>query len=123
MSIYGHFSQQYFGSKNIFPEESFLIAGISFYHENLKNINFDSELKLKTDPKNKFDTSAIQIIFNNKCIGYVPNDNFLKNLCIKNINSKLKIINIKRVPESKKYGIRVILENYYSDSLKNIGIL
>ena len=43
-------------------------------------------------------------------------------MCIKNINSNLKIINIKRESENKKYGIRVILEQYYIEELKNIGI-
>ena len=34
MSVYGHFTQQYYGNKIIFPEKSFLISGISFYKEN-----------------------------------------------------------------------------------------
>ena len=38
------------------------------------------------------------------------------------MNSNLKIINIKRESENKNYGIRVILEEYYREDLKNIGI-
>ena len=43
-------------------------------------------------------------------------------MCIKNINSNLKIINIKKESDNKNYGIRVILEKYYTEELKNIGI-
>ena len=48
MSIYGHFNHQYYGNKIKFPKESFLIAGISHYQDNLVNISCNSELKLKT---------------------------------------------------------------------------
>ena len=41
MSNYGHFSIQYYGNKIKFPTESFLIAGISFYQNNLVDINLD----------------------------------------------------------------------------------
>ena len=122
MSNYGHFSIQYHGNKINFPKESFLIAGISHYQNNLVDINLDSILQLKTEPENKYDSNAIQILFNNKCIGYVPNNDFFKSICVKNINSNLKIINIKRESENKNYGLRVILEEYYTEDLKNIGI-
>ena len=122
MSNYGHFSIQYYGNKINFPKESFLIAGISHYQNNLVDIDLDSILQLKTEPENKYDSKAIQILFNNKCIGYVPNNDFFKSKFIKNINSNLKIINIKRESENKNVGIRVILEEYYTDDLKNIGL-
>jgi hypothetical protein len=122
MSIYGHFNSQYDGNKIKFPSESFLIAGISHYQQNIVNINFDSELTLKLEPDNKYDNTAIQILFNDKCIGYVPKDTTIKTICINNIDSKLKIINIKRVSENGNYGIRVISSIYYTDELKNIGI-
>ena len=47
---------------------------------------------------------------------------FFKSMCVKNINSNLKIINIKRETENKNYGLRVILEEFYTEDLKNIGI-
>lgn len=122
MSNFGHFDIQYHGNKINFPEESFLISGISYYQNNLVDINLDSILKLNPEPKNIYDSKAIQILFNNKCIGYVPNNSFFKSMCFKNINSNLKIINIKRESENKNYGIRVILEEYYTEELKNIGI-
>ena len=122
MSNYGHFTRDYYGNKINFPKESFLIAGISHYQDNLIDITYDSILKLKTEPENKYDSEAIQILFNDKCIGYVPSNVFIKSMCIRSINSNLKIINIKRVSENKNYGIRVILEEYYTEDLKNIGI-
>ena len=122
MSNYGHYNEQYDGNKINFPEESFLIAGISHYQNNLLGINLNSILQLKTEPENIYDSNAIQILFNNKCIGYVPNKEFFKSICIENINSNLKIIKIKREPENKNIGVRVILEKYYTEDLKNIGI-
>ena len=122
MSNYGHYNTQYYGNKIIFPKESFLVAGISYYQNNLVDIDLDSKLELKTEPENKYDSKAIQILFNNKCIGYVPNNDFFKSICLKHINSNLKIINIKRESDNKNYGIRVILEEYYTSELKNIGI-
>jgi hypothetical protein len=111
MSIYGHFTQQYYGNKIIFPEKSFLIAGISNYTENCSNITYDTELLLKTEPDNKYDTFAISIMNNDKIIGYVPNTPIIKDLCKNNITEPLKIINIKMV--NGKYGIRVIPKCFY----------
>jgi hypothetical protein len=120
MSNYRHFSKHC--NKINFPKESFLIAGISHYQNNLLGINSNSILQLKTEPENIYDSNAIQILFNNNCIGYVPNNEFPKSMCIENINSNLKIIKIKREPENKNTGVRVILEKYYTEDLKNIGI-
>jgi hypothetical protein len=122
MSIYGHFNDQYYGNKIKFPKESFLIAGISYFQDNLVDINCNSKLKLKLEYNNKYDDSAIQILFNDKCIGYVPNNDFYKKMCLININSDLKIINMKKESENKNFGIRVILEKYYSPELKEIGL-
>lgn len=114
MSIYGHYSEQYYGNKIIYPEESFLISGISFYKENCINLSNKTELTMKSDPDNKYDPSAIVIMNNDKIIGYVPNTNTqIKTLCEKNIDEKLKIIHIKQVNDN--YGIRVIPKCYYED--------
>lgn len=122
MSIHGHYTTQYYGNKISFPKESFLIAGISHYQNNLENINFDSELKLRPEPNNKYDNKAIQILFNDKCIGYVPKDQYFNTMCMENINDMLKIINIKRESENNNYGLRVILNKYYTNKLENIGL-
>ena len=110
MSIYGHFTQQYYGNKIIFPEKSFLISGISFYKENCSNITYDTELFMKHEPDNKYDPNAISIMNNNKIVGYVPN-NEIKELCKNNITEPLKIINIKII--NGNYGIRVIPKCFY----------
>ena len=50
MSIYGHYSKQYYGNKITYPEESFLISGISFYKENCLDFlckeNIEEPLKI-----------------------------------------------------------------------------
>ena len=122
MSNYGHYNAQYYGNKIKFPDESFLIAGISFYQDNLKDINFNSEITMKLEPTNKYDNTAIQIIYNNNKIGYVPNIERIKKICNDNIDNNLKKINIKRESDNKNYGLRVIPDNYYSEEFKNIGI-
>ena len=110
MSIYGHFTQQYYGNKIIFPEKSFLISGISFYKENCSNITYDTELIMKHELDNKYDPFAISIMNNDKVIGYVPNTE-IKELCKNNITETLKIINIKIMHGN--YGIRVIPKCFY----------
>ena len=110
MSIYGHFAQQYYGNKIIFPEKSFLISGISFYKENCSNITYDTELLMNHDVDNKYDSFAISIMNNDKIIGYVPNSE-IKELCKNNITEPLKIINIKII--NGNYGIRVIPKCFY----------
>lgn len=110
MSIYGHFTQQYYGNKIIFPENSFLISGISFYKDNCLDITYETELLMKLEPDNKYDPLAISILNNNKIIGYIPNTE-IKELCKNNITEPLKIINIKII--NGNYGIRVILKCFH----------
>jgi hypothetical protein len=110
MSIYGHFTQQYYGNKIIFPEKSFLISGISFYKENCSNITYDTELLMKQEPDNKYDPYAISIMNIDKVIGYVPNTE-IKELCKNNITEPLKILNIKII--NGNYGMRVIPKCFY----------
>lgn len=105
MSKYGHYAMQYYGNKIKFPEESFLISGISFYQKNLNGITYDSELFIIREPNNKYDKNALAILFNNRPIGYVPNIPKYKELCNNHINEKLKIINIKKIEGVT--GIRV----------------
>lgn len=66
MSIYGHYTQQYYGNKIIFPEKSFLISGISFYKDNCLDITYETELTMELEPDNEYDKSAISIKNNNK---------------------------------------------------------
>ena len=110
MSVYGHYAYQYYGNKIIFPKESFLVAGISFYKDNCLDITYETELIMEFEPDNEFDKSAISIKKDNKKIGYVPNCQ-IKELCTQNITEPLKIINIKRI--NGNYGIRVIPKCFY----------
>jgi hypothetical protein len=112
MSIYGHYTQQYYGNKISFPEKSFLIAGISFYKDKISNINYDTELIMKEE-NNKYDSNAICIINQGNIIGYVPKTN--KELCKNNINQVLKIINIKTIDGNT--GIRVIPKCFYQHDI------
>ena len=110
MSIYGHFTQQYYGNKIIFPKESFLISGTSFYKENCTTITYETELIMEPEPDNQYDSFAISIMYNDKIIGYVPKDDH-KELCKNNITEPLKILNIKQI--NGNYGIRVIPKCFY----------
>ena len=109
MSIYGHFTQQYYGNKIQFPEKSFLIVGTSFYKDKTSNITYDTELIMKEEKDNKYDCDAICIMNNGNIIGYVPKIN--KELCKNNIEQNLKIINIKSINGIP--GIRVIPKCFY----------
>tara|TARA_B100001057_G_scaffold499925_1_gene612547 strand:+ start:2675 stop:3055 length:381 start_codon:yes stop_codon:yes gene_type:complete len=125
MSNISQLNLQYSSNKIKFPNESFLIAGISNYQNNLDipSMKLGSDLQLKLEPDNIYDSNAIQILFNKKLIGYVPKkNNIVKKMCMENINNNLKIINIKRESDSKNYGIRVILDKFYTDELLLIGI-
>ena len=111
MSVYGHFTLQYYGNKIIFPEKSFLISGITNFKDNCLDITYSSDLFMYHDVDNKFDKFAISILYNNKIIGYVPNTIKIKELCKNNITELLKIINIKMI--NGNYGIRVIPKCFY----------
>ena len=110
MSIYGHYTEQYYGNKIEFPKESFLISGTSYYKENCKEITYSTELIMEEEKENKYDNFAIVIKNKNKIIGYVPKTE-VRELCRENIIEKLKIINIKMVDGN--YGLRVIPSRFY----------
>ena len=111
MSVYGHFTKQYYGKQICFPEQSFLICGISFYKENCADISYNTVLTMELEPDNNYDSSAIAIMNSGKKIGYIPNTN-IKEICKNNIQEPLKIINIKQI--NGNYGIRVIPKKFYT---------
>jgi len=86
---------------------SFKIAGISYNQTNCDLVNYDMKLKMKTEPTNTYDSSAILILTNdNLKLGYVPNkDKKIKNYCKENIDKILKITNIASI--NNITGIRV----------------
>jgi hypothetical protein len=111
MSKFGHFSKQYYGNKIEFPKESFLISGISYYKDNCENITYNSKLSMIPDIHNVYDKTAISILYEGFIIGYVPNNDYVKELCKNNISDNLIIINIKQIKHN--IGIRVIPETFY----------
>ena len=119
MSNYGHYNQQYYGNKVEFHPHSFKIAGISFFEENAKIINYDTILEMEHEPNNPYDTYAIKIKDKEKMIGYVPNNPpNIKKLCFENINEKLKVINIKDNPR----GVRVLFQSLYNEDVGVDGV-
>ena len=108
MSIYGHYTQQYYGNKVPFPVDSFLISGTSFYGENCGKITYDSTLRMEFEPENKYDPDAIRIVCSGNPLGYVPNEPTLKERCAKRIGEPLKVVNLKK--GGGNYGIRVCFE-------------
>ena len=120
MSNYGHNVAQYYGNKIIFPGESFLIAGTSYYQEYIKEIDYNNKLVMEAEPDNQYDPGAIKILFNKILIGYVPNKKNIKELCKLNIDKNLLIINIKKEPDTKNIGIRVIPECFYTNDLQKL---
>lgn len=118
--MFTHSGGYYNGNNNnnqiVFPEKSFLVAGISHFKENCLGIQYDSELKMMFEPNNEYDPFAIRIMYNDKQIGYVPKDAIridVKDFCKNNIDEPLKIINIKMVSGNASYGIRVIPKCFY----------
>lgn len=105
MSIYGHYTQQYYGNKVVFPKDSFLISGTSFNGENCEKVTYDSHLSMEFEPENKYDPDAIRIMCDGNPLGYVPNEPSVKTRCAKRIDDLLKVVNLKKV--SSNYGIRV----------------
>lgn len=100
------------GNNIIFPEQSFLVAGISFNKENCLDVTYNTEMTMEFEPNNIYDKTAIVIKNNNKTIGYVPNSQSqIKQMCKENITQPLKIINIKII--NGNYGIRVIPKCFY----------
>jgi len=109
MIIYGRYTKNSY--KNRFPENSFLISGISFYKKNCVNITKDTVLTMMFDLHNKYDPEAIAILNENKIIGFVPNTS-VKMICKNKISECLKIIEIINI--NGYYGIRVIPKCFYS---------
>jgi len=119
MSNYGHYNHQYYGNKIDFHPVSFTIAGISFYEEDAKKINYDTLLEMECEPDNQYDSTAIKIKDKDKIIGYVPNKSpTIKKLCFENINEKLKVINIKDNPR----GVRVLFQSLYNEDVEVDGV-
>ena len=89
---------------------SFKIAGISYNQQNCELVNYDMRLKMRAEPTNTYDPSAILILTNDdKKLGYIPNkdnrDKKIKKYCKEHIDKPLKITNISSI--NNITGIRV----------------
>lgn len=95
----------------LYPKTSFTIAGIGFYQNHLNGIHENSILTMELEPDNTYDKKAIRIMYNNNKIGYVPRDPYYQLLAKNNMNKKLKVICICKVPMKQLYGVRVMIDD------------
>lgn len=65
-------TQEYIGHTEKFPDRSFLISGVSFYKDAVRNISHTSILTAVAEPDNRYDPNAIKIMNGTDQIGYVP---------------------------------------------------
>jgi len=72
-----------------FPVTSFLLSGVSFYKDTVKDINIGDILHMTLE-SNEYDTSAIVIKKNIDICGYVPKE--IKNKVISYVPSQVKVI-------------------------------
>jgi hypothetical protein len=54
--------------------KSFYIAGLEYYesYKIQKKLQIGDKLKLKTEPKNRFDENAVEIYYKKHKLGYIP---------------------------------------------------
>ena len=86
-----------------FPVTSFLLSGVSFYKDTIKDINIDDILDMTFEP-NIYDESAIIIKKSTNICGYVPKD--IKDKVKLYVPSKVKVID-KRLIKNNIYSLRV----------------
>ena len=86
-----------------FPVSSFLLSGVSFYKDTIKNIEIGDTLYMISE-SNKYDSSAIVIKKNQDTCGYVPRD--LKEKIQQFVPSTVRVFD-KRYIENGIYSLRV----------------
>jgi hypothetical protein len=86
-----------------FPITSFLLSGVSFYKDTIKDISIGDILDMTIEP-NKYDNSAIIIKKITNVCGYVPKD--IKEKVKSYVPSQVKVID-KRLIENNIYSLRV----------------
>lgn len=87
-----------------YPVNSFLLSGVSFYKDAVKDINIGDLLDMNFEVNNKYDSSAISIKKITDLCGYVPKD--LKEKIIPFVPSQIKVID-KQLVEDNVYSVRV----------------
>lgn len=89
---------------------SFKIVGISNYQDEVRDLVLGDALSMLWDHNNIYDPKAIKIIFDDKMIGYVPNQNIkIKDYCFNHLEQELIVINKQSI--HNKVGIRLIPKN------------
>ena len=97
-----------------FPVTSFLLSGVSFYKDTIKDINIGDILDMTFEP-NKYDASAIIIKKITDICGYVPKD--MKDKVKLYVPSQVIVID-KRLVENNIYSLRVdIIKKEFSEDL------
>ncbi len=97
--------------ENIKLNKETSIRGLQFSGVKVKELNktqVDEELSLKHEPQNEYDPNAIQVLYRNKFIGYLPKDLTNKSKLINAINKgdyKAKISKVEPSKELKKYQV------------------
>jgi hypothetical protein len=91
-----------------FPTTSFLVAGVTFYKDTIKDIHIGDELEMNFE-QNEYDASAIILTKNNATCGYVPKD--IKEKVIQYVPRKVKVID-KRLVKNNIYSLRVNIDLY-----------
>ena len=86
-----------------FPITSFLLAGVSYYKDTIKEIQKDDTLYMQAEP-NAYDSSAIVIKRGDDICGYVPREMQAKVKAY--APSCVKVID-KRLVENNIYSLRV----------------
>jgi len=89
-----------------FPTTSFLVAGVSFYSDTIKDISIGDLLEMNFEPT-EHDPTAIILKKNNATCGYVPKD--LKEKVSQYVPRKVKVID-KRFVKNNIYSLRVNIE-------------
>lgn len=87
-----------------FPSTSFLLAGVTFYQETIKNLNIGDKLEMSFESDNH-ETSAIIIKNISNICGYVPKD--IKEKIKPFVPSKVKVIDKRYFNKNNSYSLRV----------------
>ena len=98
-----------------FPVTSFLLAGVSFYKDTIKDVHIGDILDMSFEP-NTYDESAIIIKKEMYICGYVPKDS--KDKVKVHVPSQVKVID-KRLVENNIYSLRVdIIDKELSENTR-----
>lgn len=107
--ILGLFSNNFYMAKTLISA----VSGVSFYQENLLNLNIGDKIDIIPQPENPYDSAAKAVYYNGLQLGYIP-----KTLAqrVHGFNLKGEIVYILR-GELTGLRIRIFLEEPISSTL------